>query len=197
MHGFSEDILQPYTAKSWRNSRGELMSKRENYETRTEELLVPIAEANHVEIYDVEYVKEGSDWYLRCYIDKEEGVSIDDCEAVSRMLSDRLDETDFIDDAYILEVSSPGLGRQLKKDRHLAKSLLKEVDVKTYKPIGGAKEFRGILKSFDENTITLGITTSGDKSYEDKSNMDKSNLDWEEVVFNRKEIAAIKLTLDF
>lgn len=202
MHGFSEDILRPYTAESWRNSRGEEMSKRENYETRTEELLVPIAEANHVEIYDVEYVKEGSDWYLRCYIDKEEGVSIDDCEAVSRMLSDRLDETDFITDAYILEVSSPGLGRQLKKDRHLAKSLLKEVDVKTYKPIDGAKEFRGILKSFDENTITLGITTSGDKSNMDKSNMDKSNmdksnLDLGEVVFNRKEIAAIKLTLDF
>ena len=158
------------------------MSKRENYEARTEELLGPIAEANHVEIYDVEYVKEGSDWYLRCYIDKEEGVSIDDCEAVSRMLSDKLDETDFIDDAYILEVSSPGLGRQLKKDRHLEKSLLKEVDVKTYKPIDGAKEFRGILKSFDENTITIGMASSEEI---------------EDVAFNRKEIAAIKLALDF
>ncbi len=73
------------------------MSKRENYEARTEELLLPIAEENHVEIYDVEYVKEGSDWYLRCYIDKEEGVSINDCEAVSRALSDRLDEADFVE----------------------------------------------------------------------------------------------------
>lgn len=158
------------------------MSKRESYEAKTEELLVPIAEANHVEIYDVEYVKEGSDWYLRCYIDKEEGVSIDDCEAVSRMLSDKLDETDFIDDAYILEVSSPGLGRQLKKDRHLEKSLLEEVDVKTYRPIDGTKEFRGILKAFDENTITLGAVSSKEA---------------EDIVFNRKEIAAIKLTLDF
>jgi len=158
------------------------MSKRENYEARTQELLAPIAEANHVEIYDVEYVKEGNDWYLRCYIDKEEGVSIDDCEAVSRMLSDRLDEKDFIDDAYILEVSSPGLGRQLKKDKHLAKSILKEVDVKTYRPIGGKKEFTGILKSFDENTITLGTASSEET---------------EDVVFDRKEIAAIKLTLDF
>lgn len=158
------------------------MSKRENYEAKTEELLVPIAEANHVEIYDVEYVKEGSDWYLRCYIDKEEGVSIDDCEAVSRMLSDKLDETDFIDDAYILEVSSPGLGRQLKKDRHLEKSLLKEVDVKTYRPIDGTKEFTGILKAFDENTVTLGAVSSKETK---------------DIVFNRKEIAAIKLTLDF
>lgn len=158
------------------------MTKRENYEARTEELLAPIAERNHVEIYDVEYVKEGSDWYLRCYIDKEEGVSIDDCEAVSRMLSDRLDEEDFIDDAYILEVSSPGLGRQLKKDKHLAKSLLKEVDLKTYKPVNGAKEFTGVLKAFDENTITIG-TGSQEKI--------------EDIVFNRKEIAAIKLTLDF
>lgn len=158
------------------------MSKRENYEARTEELLGPIAQANHVEIYDVEYVKEGSEWYLRCYIDREEGVSIDDCEAVSRMLSDRLDETDFIDDAYILEVSSPGLGRQLKKDRHLEKSILKEVDVKTWKPMDGTKEFTGILKAFDADTLTIG---TGDEAQE------------RDIVFNRKEIAAIRLTLDF
>ena len=90
------------------------MSKREAYETRTEELLTPIAVANHVEIYDIEYVKEGSDWYLRAYIDKEGGVTINDCESVSRALSDELDRADFIEDAYILEVSSPGLGRTLK-----------------------------------------------------------------------------------
>ena len=163
------------------------MSKRENYEAKTEELLAPIAEANHVEIYDVEYVKEGSDWYLRCYIDKEEGVNINDCEAVSRMLSDKLDEKDFIDDAYILEVSSPGLGRQLKKDKHLAKSLGLEVDVKAYKPINGTKEFTGILKAFDENTITLGAAPEEEASQEER----------EDIVFNRKEIAAIKLALDF
>ena len=91
------------------------MSRRETYETRAEELLLPIAEENGVEIYDVEYVKEGSDWYLRAYIDKPGGVDINDCERVSRTLSDRLDEEDFIEDAYILEVSSPGLGRTLKK----------------------------------------------------------------------------------
>ncbi len=158
------------------------MSKRENYETRTEELLKPVAAAHHVEIYDVEYVKEGSDWYLRCYIDKEEGVNINDCEAVSRALSDELDRTDFIEDAYILEVSSPGLGRQLKKDKHFQKSLLKEVDVKCYKPVNGVKEFTGILKNFDESSITLEMVSGGEQK---------------EVTFNRKEIASVKLTLDF
>lgn len=158
------------------------MSKRENYESRTEELLKPIADANHVEIYDIEYVKEGSEWYLRCYIDKEEGVNINDCEAVSRALSDELDRVDFIKDAYILEVSSPGLGRQLKKDKHLQKSLLKEVDIKTYKPINESREFTGILKAFDESTITL--ETGSLKEAED-------------MVFDRKDIAIIKLTIDF
>ena len=154
------------------------MSKRENYEARTEELLLPIAEENHVEIYDVEYVKE----YLRCYIDKEEGVSINDCEAVSRALSDRLDEADFVEEAYILEVSSPGLGRQLKKDKHLAKSLGEKVDIKTYNPVNGVKEFTGILKAFDENTITIEMDSAGET---------------QKAALNRKEIAAIKLTLDF
>lgn len=158
------------------------MAKRESYEERTEKLLLPVAQKNGVEIYDVEYVKEGADWYLRCFIDKEGGVSIDHCEAVSRELSDILDAEDFIEDAYILEVSSPGLGRQLKKDKHLEKSLLQEVDVKTYKPIDGCRDFTGILKAFDKDTITLVM--SDDKEIEDK-------------VFNRKEIATIKLALDF
>ena len=87
------------------------MAKKDAYEARAEELLTPIAVANGCEVYDVEYVKEGSDWYLRAYIDKPEGVSIIDCENVSRAFSDKLDEEDFISDAYILEVSSPGLGR--------------------------------------------------------------------------------------
>ena len=154
------------------------MTKREVYETRTEELLTPIAVANHVEIYDIEYVKEGSDWYLRAYIDKEGGVTINDCESVSRALSDELDRADFIEDAYILEVSSPGLGRTLKKDKHLQKSLLQEVELKTYKPVLGSKEFAGILKAFDEKTVTI---LSED----------------EEMVFERADIATIKLALDF
>lgn len=155
------------------------MSKRESYETRTEELLQPIAEQAGVEIYDVEYVKEGSDFYLRCYIDKEGGVNIQDCETVSRALSDRLDETDYIEDAYILEVSSPGLGRTLKKDKHLAKSIGKEVELKTFKPLDGSKDFEGVLKAFDGETLTLTMEDGTDHS------------------FQRKEIAVIKLALDF
>ena len=154
------------------------MSKRETYETRTEKLLVPIAEKYGVEIYDVEYVKEGSDWYLRAYIDKPEGVNINDCENVSRALSDVLDAEDYIEDAYILEVSSPGLGRTLKKDRHLEKSLGEEVEIRTYKPIDKQKEFAGILKAYDKDTITI-------------------EEDSEERVFARADIALIRLAFDF
>lgn len=154
------------------------MSKRETYEARTEALLLPIAEANGVEIYDVEYVKEGSDYYLRAYIDKKEGVSIIDCENVSRALSDALDKEDFIPDAYILEVSSPGLGRTLKKDKHLQKSLGMEVEIKLFKPIDKCKEFSGVLDSFDTDSITI-IEESTPRT------------------FKRADIALIRLALDF
>lgn len=154
------------------------MSKREDYETRTEALLQPIAAAMGVEIYDVEYVKEGSDYYLRAYIDKTQGVSIVDCENVSRALSDALDREDFIPDAYILEVSSPGLGRALKKDRHLAYSIGQEVEIRLYKPLEGVKEFSGALKSFDGDSIVITEET-GDR------------------VFARSDIAVIRLALDF
>ncbi|MCR4990226.1 MAG: ribosome maturation factor RimP [Lachnospiraceae bacterium] len=155
------------------------MSKREDIEKRTEELLKDVADKNSVKIYDVEYVKEGSDFFLRCYIDKEGGVTIDDCENVSREMSDLLDKNDYIDDAYILEVSSPGLGRSLKKDRHLEYSVGEEVEVKLFKPPEDSKqkEFTGILKSFDESTITVTIDN--------------------DTVFERKNIANIRLTLDF
>lgn len=131
------------------------MSRREEYEARTEKLLAPVAEANGVSIYDVEYVKEGSDYYLRAYIDKPGGVNIQDCENVSRALSDILDREDFIPDAYILEVSSPGLGRALKKDRHLQASLGEEVEVKLFKPLEKQKEFAGLLESFDRDTLSI------------------------------------------
>lgn len=154
------------------------MSRREEYETRTEELLKPIVEANNVSIYDVEYVKEGSDYYLRAYIDKPEGVNISDCENVSRALSDALDREDFIPDAYILEVSSPGLGRTLKKDKHLQASIGQEVEVKLFKPIDKCKEFSGILESFDAESITIA---EGEVSR----------------TFKRPDIALIRLALDF
>ncbi|MGN0307698.1 MAG: ribosome maturation factor RimP [Lachnospiraceae bacterium] len=154
------------------------MSRRETYETETEKLLIPIAESFGVEIYDIEYVKEGSEWYLRAYIDKEAGVNIVDCELVSRALSQKLDEADFIEDAYILEVSSPGLGRTLKKEKHFLKSIGQEVEVRTYKPIDRCKEFTGILKAYQNGDVTLSI---GD----------------EERTFSKADVALVKLTFDF
>lgn len=154
------------------------MSKGKDYENRAEELLLPITERFDVTIYDVEYVREGNEYYLRAYIDKEGGVSIDDCENVSRAFSDALDEEDFITEAYILEVSSPGLGRTLKKDRHLSKSVGMEVEIKTYKPIEKCREFSGVLLSFDKDTIV--IDQNGTKKQ-----------------FNRADIAIIRLALDF
>lgn len=154
------------------------MSGRE-IEAKAEEILTTIATQNGVTVYDVEYVKEGSDMYLRAYIDKEDGVTIDDCEAVSRAFSDALDAADFIEDAYILEVSSPGLGRSLKKDRHFENSLLMEVEVKTYKPIDGTKEFVGLLKAYDKDTFTI------------------ETVDGNDLVFKRSEVALCRLTLDF
>ena len=154
------------------------MSKRETCESKTEALLTPIALANGVEIYDVEYVKEGADWYLRAYIDKPDGVNIQDCENVSRALSDALDKEDFIEDAYILEVSSPGLGRTLKKDKHFEKSLGLEVELKTYKAIDKVKEFSGVLKAYDETSLTIEI-------------------DGEEKVFAKSDVALVRLAFDF
>lgn len=154
------------------------MSRRETYETRTEELLLPIAERFGVEIYDVEYVKEGSEWYLRAYIDKEEGVNIIDCENVSRALSEELDRTDFISDAYILEVSSPGLGRTLKKEKHFLKSIGKEIELRTYKPIDKCKEFVGILTHYQEGNVTMEI-------------------EGQSKTFEKAQIALVKLTFDF
>ena len=99
------------------------MTKRETYEKKAEELLLPMMEENGFELVDVEYVKEGGSWYLRAYIDKPGGIAINDCELISRALSDKLDEEDFIEDSYILEVSSPGLGRPLKKEKDFQRNL--------------------------------------------------------------------------
>ena len=115
------------------------MSKKDLYESKTEELVTPLIEQNNFELVDIEYVKEGSNWYLRVYIDKPGGINVDDCELISRALSDKLDEEDFIDDAYILEVSSPGLGRPLKKDKDFERSLGEDVEIKLYRMKDGTK----------------------------------------------------------
>ena len=144
----------------------------------TAALAAPIAAEQGCTIWDVEYVKEAGTWFLRVYIDKPEGVNIQDCENVSRALSDALDREDFIEEAYILEVSSPGLGRTLKKDKHLEKSIGQEVEIKLYKAVDKQKEFSGILKSFDADVITLEMETG-------------------EKTFSRSDIGLIRLALDF
>ena len=116
------------------------MSRKELYEQKTEELLVPIIDEYQFELVDVEYVKEGGTWYLRAYIDKEGGITVDDCELVSRKMSQLLDEKDFIDESYIFEVSSPGLGRPLKKEKDYKRSMGKEVEIRTYRAINREKE---------------------------------------------------------
>lgn len=165
------------------------MTKREEYETRTEKLLEPIMEENNFELVDVEYVKEAGNWYLRAYIDKEGGITINDCELVNRTLSDIMDKEDFIPDAYILEVSSPGLGRKLKKDKDFRRSIGNDVDIKFFKarklPAGRngkevhVKELTGTLKSFTKDTIT--IETDFSESYE----------------IPRAEISTVRLAIDF
>ena len=155
------------------------MSKRESYEKRTEEILIPITEEHGCELVDVEYVKEGGTWYLRAYIDKPGGVSINDCEAVSRKLSDILDEEDYIDDSYIMEVSSPGLGRPLKKEKDFKRSLGEEVELKTYRMIDKQKEFTGILKSYDDDSVTVAFEDGTERN------------------FDKGDIALIRLAFDY
>ena len=155
------------------------MAKREEYEARVEAFLMPIMEENQYELVDVDSVKEAGIWYLRAYIDKEGGFTVDDCEMVSRRLSDWLDEKDFIDDSYILGVSSPGLGRPLKKEKDFKRSLGEQVEIKLYRAVDRQKDFTGILTAYDENTVTI--------RYEDG----------EESTFDRKDIALIRLAFDF
>ncbi|MDD7403393.1 MAG: ribosome maturation factor RimP [Butyribacter sp.] len=165
------------------------MSKREEYEARAEQILEPIMEENQFELVDVEYVKEAGNWYLRAYVDKPGGITLDDCELVNRTWSDIMDREDFIPEAYILEVSSPGLGRQLKKDKDFNRSIGEDVDVKFYGsrkiPAGkngkeiSVKEITGTLKAFTKETIT--IETDFNPEYE----------------ILRSEISTVKLTIDF
>ena len=155
------------------------MTKREEYEQKTEKLLMPIMEANSFELVDVEYVKEAGNWYLRAYIDKPGGITVDDCEVVNRELGDLLDRDDFIDDSYILEVSSPGLGRPLKKERDFIRSKGEEVEIRTYRMVDRQKEFRGVLKAWDKDTVTI------------------ETEDGQEQIFDRDNIALIRLAFDF
>lgn len=155
------------------------MSKRELYETRTEELITPIIERMEFELVDVEYVKEGGTWYLRAYIDKEGGITVNDCEAVAREMNEILDREDFVEDSYVFEVSSPGLERPLKKEKDYIRSMGKEVEIRTYRAIDHEKEFYGILSAYDEGTVTIETDDGGT------------------LKFAKTDIALIRLAFDF
>ena len=154
------------------------MSRREEYEQRAEALLTPIVDANGFELVDVEYVKEAGEWYLRGYIDKPGGITVNDCETVSRAFSDRLDEEDFIDESYIMEISSPGLDRPLKKDKDYERSMGRLIEIRTYRPIEKQKEFCGILTAYDSNSVTI-------------------DEDGTPRTFEKKDIALIRLAIEF
>ncbi len=144
-----------------------------------EQLAAPVCEAKGVYIYDSEYVKEGGQYYLRLYIDKEGGVTIDDCEEVSSALSDALDtELSFVKDAYVFEVSSPGLDRRLRRDWHFEKAVGSEVDIKTFAPFMGSKAFSARLLGYDHGLLSL-------------------ELNGERVVLEKGKTASVRLKLDF
>ena len=155
------------------------MSKRQMYETQTEHWITPILERNNFELVDVEYVKEGSTWYLRAYIDKEGGITVDDCEIVAREMNEILDREDYIEDSYVFEVSSPGLGRPLKKEKDYIRSMGKELEIRTYRSMNGSKVFYGVLTGYDDDTVTI-------QTEEDKK-----------LTFAKTDIALIRLAFDF
>lgn len=149
-------------------------------EEKVEALLKPIIEENGYELYDVIYEKEAKDYYLRIFIDKKDGISIDDCEIVSNSISDILDEKDLIKEQYFLEVSSAGVERVLRSDEHLKKYLGQEVEVKLFTTVEKSKEHIGVLKDFDEKEITIS-KENGDLKLERKNiSVIKTVFKWEE-----------------
>jgi len=154
------------------------MSRKDTYESRTEELLQPILDANGFELVDVEYVKEAGNYYLRAYIDKPGGITIDDCELVSRAMSEHLDREDYIEDAYIFEVSSPGLTRPFKKENDYKRNIGKEIEIKLYRMQEKRKEYQGVLKSCDKDSFII-------------------ETEEKEMEFAKADCALVRLALDF
>ena len=152
---------------------------KKNIESTIEALVQPIVDAKNIEIVDIEYVKEAGQFYLRIYLEKEGGITLDDCAEVSRELNPILDEKDPIKDNYFLEVCSPGLDRPLKKEKDFVKYQGRDVEIKLYKPINGSKMHEGEL---------VGLT-------EDKNI--KVIIDNDEVEFNKKDVALIRLAIIF
>ena len=125
-------------------------------EEKVEILIKPKIEEIGYELYDVEYSKEGKNYYLRVFIDKPEGIDLKDCETVNNAINDLLDEADYIKEQYFLEVSSPGIERLLRKDKHLQQNIGKEINIKLFKKDkNNEKEYQGILKQFNEENIII------------------------------------------
>ena len=143
------------------------------------ELALPVVEENGCELWDVEYVREAGQWYLRLYLDKEGGVNILDCEAVSRKVSDLLDEVDPIESSYMFEVSSAGAERALKRPGDFERFMGSAVLVKTYKPKDGRKEFAGTLQGYEDGAVMLDMGTG------------------EPIRFEKNEIALVRLRVEF
>lgn len=164
------------------------MGKHQEYEKKTEALLVPILEKYRYELVDVEFIKEAGNWHLRAYIDKEGGITLDDLTTVNHELSDIMDANDFIEESYILEVSSPGLLRPFKKPRDFIRNLGNDVELKLFSPVTweekgkkySDKEFVGILKAYDEESSVVTI-----------------GLDDRDMELPLKEIALIRKSIEF
>lgn len=130
-------------------------------------------------LYDVEYVKEGKEYFLRIYIDNENGISLDDCELVSNCITQILDKADYIQEQYFLEVSSPGVERVLKKDKHLQNNIGVKVQVKLFKPVNKQKKYEGILQSFNQENIVI-------KTNEQELNIERQNIGQIKTIFDWK-----------
>lgn len=154
------------------------MAKRKVEDIVTE-ILAPIVDKYSFELVDVEYVKEGANWYLRVYIDKPNGITIDDCEIVSRELGKKLDEVDPIKQSYYLEVSSPGLDRPLKKERDFEKYKGETVEVKLYSPVKGKKVYEGELLGLIEGKVVI------------------KSVDGEVMEFVRDNVAIVRRVINF
>ena len=150
-----------------------------NIASTVRELIAPTAESLGLILWDVEYVKEGTEWYLRITIDSDEGITIDDCEKMHRAIDPILDEADPIEGSYILEVSSPGLGRPLKKEKDFKRSLGEEVEIRLFRQVEHQKEWIGLLTAYDQQTVTI------------------ETEDGREMTFERSNLALIRLAFFF
>ena len=146
-------------------------------EEKVEKLIEEKVETLGYELYDVQYVKEGKDYFLRIFIDKPEGIDLIDCEKVNDAITDMLDEADYIKEAYFLEVSSPGIERVLRKEKHFQDHIGEEIEVKLFKPIEGKKEYIGTLESFNEHELNIVIEEMNQKN----------------MAIDRKNIAIVKI----